>query len=354
MFQEQDKPSLFSVGSELQETNSYIVSFARCKDILIEIEAITDSRVVTYFSSFKHPTGIVDADAFLMEDLLRCKNNKKPLTLILSSPGGQAVAAEKIVQVCRSYAEVNNTSFFTIIPKSAKSAATIIALGSDKILMSKTAELGPIDPQIVATSSIEKGKKIEEETVGNKKTVKEEKILENVFNVIPAFRIIKSVEELLVGSRKFLNPGRAVYKRFLEQYGYDLYSMSKNEFKLSESILRKILDRKKKSSKIDGEFVQSCRIFFDPELTLSHNRPITFSDIEDSPLNKTGFIETYIDFYKGRGMDEEEIKKLDSLLWEYYARTNHHLEDDGNQIVKTIESQPYCFRVTAGGQSINF
>jgi len=41
-----------------------------------------------------------------------------------------------------------NENFFVIVPNYAKSAATMVALGSDKILMGYLAELGPIDPQI--------------------------------------------------------------------------------------------------------------------------------------------------------------------------------------------------------------
>ena len=36
-----------------------------------------------------------------------------------------------------------------IVPDLAKSAATLMVLGADSILMSDTSELGPIDPQVV-------------------------------------------------------------------------------------------------------------------------------------------------------------------------------------------------------------
>ncbi|MCC7290818.1 MAG: hypothetical protein IT449_02010 [Phycisphaerales bacterium] len=67
------------------------------------------------------------------------------LDLMLNSPGGSPVAAEKIVLTCRAYAE----SFRVIVPQSAMSAATMIAMGADSILMTETAELGPIDPQMI-------------------------------------------------------------------------------------------------------------------------------------------------------------------------------------------------------------
>ena len=57
------------------------------------------------------------------------------------------LAAERIVNICRSFSRDNQYS--AIVPKMAKSAATVVSMGADEILMSPTSELGPIDPQIV-------------------------------------------------------------------------------------------------------------------------------------------------------------------------------------------------------------
>jgi len=68
-----------------------------------------------------------------------------PLDILLHSPGGSAEAAESIVQVIRSH--FNPIRF--MIPVVAKSAATMIALSGNEILMPASAELGPIDPQFL-------------------------------------------------------------------------------------------------------------------------------------------------------------------------------------------------------------
>lgn len=65
--------------------------------------------------------------------------------LMITSPGGDPNAAEKLLMMCR---ERFSKEFFVIVPCSAKSSATMICLGADKILMGYAAELGPIDPQI--------------------------------------------------------------------------------------------------------------------------------------------------------------------------------------------------------------
>ncbi len=63
--------------------------------------------------------------------------------VLLHSPGGSAEAAESIVKMLRSHFK----SVRFIVPDIAKSAATMLALSGDAILMDACAELGPIDPQ---------------------------------------------------------------------------------------------------------------------------------------------------------------------------------------------------------------
>jgi hypothetical protein len=68
----------------------------------------------------------------------------KILNLILCSPGGDGVVVEKFVSLCRSQCK----KFRVFIPYEAKSAATLIALGADEIVMGPQSEIGPIDAQI--------------------------------------------------------------------------------------------------------------------------------------------------------------------------------------------------------------
>ena len=67
-----------------------------------------------------------------------------PLDVLLHSPGGSPTATESIVHLLRS--RFDPIRF--IIPHTAKSAATMLALSGDEILLGEAAELGPIDPQI--------------------------------------------------------------------------------------------------------------------------------------------------------------------------------------------------------------
>lgn len=66
------------------------------------------------------------------------------LTLVLHTAGGVTNAAESIVAYLRSkFADVE-----VVVPALAMSAGTMIGLASDRIVMGRQSQLGPIDPQL--------------------------------------------------------------------------------------------------------------------------------------------------------------------------------------------------------------
>lgn len=71
-------------------------------------------------------------------------NWSKGLTLILHTPGGITNAAETIVAYLRS----KFSHIETVVPTFAMSAGTMIALGTNRIIMGRQSQLGPIDPQL--------------------------------------------------------------------------------------------------------------------------------------------------------------------------------------------------------------
>jgi hypothetical protein len=72
------------------------------------------------------------------------KEAKKPIALIVNSAGGAIEAGYLISKLCR---EFSPDRFVAIVPRRAKSAATLICCGADEIHMGSMSELGPIDPQ---------------------------------------------------------------------------------------------------------------------------------------------------------------------------------------------------------------
>jgi hypothetical protein len=68
----------------------------------------------------------------------------KPILLVVDSGGGSISPAYFIAKLCREY---SRDRFEVAVPRRAKSAATLICCGADKIHMGSLSELGPIDPQ---------------------------------------------------------------------------------------------------------------------------------------------------------------------------------------------------------------
>lgn len=119
------------------------------------VESITKRNLICYTAFLRHPAStIIQEDSQFIEHLLRSVDLKQypdTLDLLLHTPGGDPTAAERIVMTCRAYAK----SFRVIVPRTAMSAGTLVAMGSDLILMTETSELGPIDPQMIITSGQE-------------------------------------------------------------------------------------------------------------------------------------------------------------------------------------------------------
>jgi len=64
--------------------------------------------------------------------------------LLVDSPGGDAKCAYQIARFIKKRCG----GFTAIVPEYAKSAATLLLLGADKIIIGKNAELGPLDAQV--------------------------------------------------------------------------------------------------------------------------------------------------------------------------------------------------------------
>jgi ATP-dependent protease ClpP protease subunit len=109
------------------------------------IEKITNRQLLVYEANlWSNRSGLGEEDIQPFGDLLVRLSSKQNFDLLLQSPGGDIDAAEKIVYMCR---EIGG-EFRVIIPEYAKSAATLIALASDEVIMGLASEIGPIDAQL--------------------------------------------------------------------------------------------------------------------------------------------------------------------------------------------------------------
>ena len=86
------------------------------------------------------------------DDLRGEKCTDGSLEVILESGGGDIDAAFNLAQLFRRHAA---EKLLFIVPRWAKSAATLLACGGDTICMTPIAELGPLDPQITVANPLE-------------------------------------------------------------------------------------------------------------------------------------------------------------------------------------------------------
>ena len=116
------------------------------QNLIKRVQEITGRAVMVYVANFSHPGAAIHyQDIKPFEDMIKsCRSKGKEVDLIINSPGGVVEVTEKIAYMIRD----NFDSFRVIIPNAAKSAATMLCLASDEIIMGYLAELGPIDPQI--------------------------------------------------------------------------------------------------------------------------------------------------------------------------------------------------------------
>lgn len=88
----------------------------------------------------------------VFDDLRKGEYKSGALDVVVASSGGDIDAAYNLALLFRRYGKDKLTF---IIPRWAKSAATLLACAGDEILMTPIAELGPLDPQITAMNPLE-------------------------------------------------------------------------------------------------------------------------------------------------------------------------------------------------------
>lgn len=117
------------------------------RELIQEIQGLRKSKVITYITGDRNPAAAriaEDAVRPLYEHLLAIGNNKR-IDLFLYSRGGDVSVPWRVVSMFREFC----SEFSVLVPYKAQSAATLLSLGADKIVMGKKAELGPIDPTLV-------------------------------------------------------------------------------------------------------------------------------------------------------------------------------------------------------------
>lgn len=116
--------------------------------LIKKIEEIRGSKVICFLTGIRPgvQSQIADDSVRAIYDhlvLLPARPVEK-LDIFLVSNGGSSTVPWRLVPLFREFAD----SFNVLIPYRAYSAATLLALGADEIVMHPFAELGPIDPTV--------------------------------------------------------------------------------------------------------------------------------------------------------------------------------------------------------------
>ena len=69
------------------------------KYIIEKIEKQIKRPLITFFTSFRFPVMIEDADADMLEGIIQKMDRKNGLAILISSPGGLGLAAERIINM---------------------------------------------------------------------------------------------------------------------------------------------------------------------------------------------------------------------------------------------------------------
>lgn len=123
-----------------------LAGFEARKVIYQEIEASRDTRVIAYVTGDRPgaETRVSPEIVDLFVDHLDAIWPAKRISLILYTNGGDTAAAWRLINLIRTFCD----ELEVIVPVKALSAGTLICLGANKIVMTKQATLGPIDPSL--------------------------------------------------------------------------------------------------------------------------------------------------------------------------------------------------------------
>jgi len=121
-----------------------------------KIEERRQRPLIVYATSIRSGTAASIAGDVIVEfinhvDLI--PNEIEEIDLLIISNGGDPIAAWRIMSILRErFKKVS-----VLIPFVAYSAATLLALGADEIVMHPYSNLGPVDPQIIVQKSTSDG-----------------------------------------------------------------------------------------------------------------------------------------------------------------------------------------------------
>lgn len=127
----------------------------RC-ELYRQIEQVRGRPVISFVTSLRtNASGQIAADVIpeVVRQLSSVPDDAEEVDVLLVSNGGDPIVAWRIASLLRERFRRYNV----LLPYSAYSAATLLALGADTIVMHPFASLGPVDPQLTSARRSEDG-----------------------------------------------------------------------------------------------------------------------------------------------------------------------------------------------------
>lgn len=115
-------------------------------DLYHKIETIRSSKLLVYVTGDRSgmETQIAPDVLHKFSEHLDLLPKTDKITLLLYTNGGETSTAWSLVNLIRNFC----SDFEVIVPANSFSSGTLICLGTDRIIMTKQATLGPIDPSV--------------------------------------------------------------------------------------------------------------------------------------------------------------------------------------------------------------
>lgn len=119
---------------------------------LLERTIEQSSVARTYNVLILHDDGtMLRSDIDKIYSAINAFKEKKRILLVLYSLGGDIGSGYLIGKLCKEYSA---GSFTVVVPRRAKSAATLLCCAADELHLGSLSELGPIDPQIASMPAL--------------------------------------------------------------------------------------------------------------------------------------------------------------------------------------------------------
>lgn len=130
--------------------------YEKRKELFEKIEKLRGRPLITYVTSIRpNMSANMAGDAIvqIIKQIEAIPKEQKEVDFLLVSNGGDPITSLRIVSLLRERFK----KLYILLPYVAYSAATVLALGADKIVMHPYSNLGPVDPQLTVYHSNEKG-----------------------------------------------------------------------------------------------------------------------------------------------------------------------------------------------------